>query len=311
MPAETPSRVRRRARLRALILLGAGCWLFLVALVLLVPQVSAASPSNKSATAPGTPTVTDTPTPILPPLLPTNTPVVTAPAATATPSGPKPTATPSGPKPTATATQAPASNGGGSNGGNYGGNGGSDGSGPQPTKVVLSQPTVSDGANSPLQGLTSSGFASNGLLLSTVLGCIVAVLGIITAAVSLFVLLQGGYGPFLRALWLGKRAGKQRETDKNGKRGQPGNARQVAPGAQSSAAPGAGAVGSLWNQEPTPGSGNVNGNSRLANGDSRGKHDDGHNVGSAAGWRNEPRTSSPARSRIPSPSPTRSHQDWR
>jgi len=39
-------------------------------------------------------------------------------------------------------------------------------------------------------------------------GCFTAMLGILVAAIALSVLLRGGYGPFLRALALGSRAGK-------------------------------------------------------------------------------------------------------
>jgi hypothetical protein len=80
--------------------------------------------------------------------------------------------------------------------------------GPQPTKVVFAQPTVGAGANGVGGVLDPAAFGSNGLLLAASMSCVVAILGLIIAVVALYVLLHGGYGPFLRALLLGKRAGK-------------------------------------------------------------------------------------------------------
>jgi hypothetical protein len=80
--------------------------------------------------------------------------------------------------------------------------------GPQPTKVVFAQPTVGAGADGAGGVLDPAAFGSNGLLLAASLSCVVAILGLVIAVVALYVLLHGGYGPFLRALLLGKRAGK-------------------------------------------------------------------------------------------------------
>lgn len=153
--------------------------------------------SNPSAPTPPatTPTSTSDPSPTA-----TSTPTKGPPPTRTPPSGtvtPSTTTTPTGTAilPTATAPQ--------SGGGNNGGGGPI---GPQPTKVVFTQPTAAAGANGPLQGLASGTFASNGLLLATTSGCIVALLGVIIAAIALMVLLRGGYGPFLRVLLLDKRA---------------------------------------------------------------------------------------------------------
>jgi len=80
--------------------------------------------------------------------------------------------------------------------------------GPQPTKVVFAQPTVGAGASGAGGVLDPAAFGSNGLLLAASMSCVVAILGLVIAVVALYVLLHGGYGPFLRALLLGKRAGK-------------------------------------------------------------------------------------------------------
>ncbi|WIG59840.1 MAG: hypothetical protein OJF49_002587 [Ktedonobacterales bacterium] len=146
------------------------------------------TPSNTpTSTSDPSPTATSTPSKGPPP---TRTP----PPGTATPST---TTTPTGTAIPPTATAPP------SGGGNNGGGGPI---GPQPTKVVFTQPTAAAGANGPLQGLASGTFASNGLLLATTSGCIVALLGVIIAAIALMVLLRDGYGPFLRVLLLDKRA---------------------------------------------------------------------------------------------------------
>jgi hypothetical protein len=73
---------------------------------------------------------------------------------------------------------------------------------------VLAQPTVGSGGDSPLASLSPAALNSNGLLIATSLSCVVAVLGLIVAVVAIYVLVNGGYGPFLRALVLGKRAGR-------------------------------------------------------------------------------------------------------
>lgn len=86
--------------------------------------------------------------------------------------------------------------------------------GPQPTKVVFAQPTVGAGADGAGGVLDPAAFGSNGLLLAASLSCVVAILGLVIAVVALYVLLHGGYGPFLRALLLGKRAGKGKGNSK-------------------------------------------------------------------------------------------------
>ncbi|MEO7002596.1 MAG: hypothetical protein ABI068_12350, partial [Ktedonobacterales bacterium] len=90
--------------------------------------------------------------------------------------------------------------GGAGNGGGGGGPGG-----PNATKVALGQPTVGID-NGGGGGVTPSSLGSAGMLIASGLSCITALLGIIIAIVALLALLQGGYGPFLRALLPGKRA---------------------------------------------------------------------------------------------------------
>src|SRR5579859_5459712 len=189
----------RRSPLRALVLAIACGWLLLVLSALVSPAVfafgSVSLPKIPSAATsiclPCTPTVPAT----LPP--------------TATPTG---AATPTpGASPTATATATTAPNGGGGGGGGGGGQGGGGGpAGPNVTRVVYSQATVGTNDNSPLQGITPSAFGSNGLLLASTLSCVVAILGVIIAAIALLVLVRGGYGPFLKAMLGGKRAGRKR-----------------------------------------------------------------------------------------------------
>lgn len=190
-----------RARLKALMLAVACGWLLLVLMVIVSPPASAFRSitfSNRLVTT----SPTDTPVP------PTNTPTPTSiPASTATPTDtPTSTATIA---PIATATPPPDASGGGSGGGSNDGGGGGP-AGPPVTRVVFSQPTIGANSDSPLQGLTPSAFGSNGLLLAGTLSCVVALLGMIIAAIALLVLIRGGYGPFLKALLRGKRAGGTR-----------------------------------------------------------------------------------------------------
>jgi hypothetical protein len=137
---------------------------------------------------------TNTPLPTDTPVPPTATPV--PPTATAQP----PTATPTIAQ---SATNTPAVANTPANNGNGGGAGSP--TSPQSTKVVLSQPTVSNGSSDPLQGLSPSNFGTNGLLVATTLGCIVGLLGIVIGGIAFYKLVQSGYGPFLRALALGNR----------------------------------------------------------------------------------------------------------
>lgn len=191
----------RRSPLRALVLATACGWLLLMLSILVSPAVFAFGPvnTNSAPLAPTSPTSAPTATPT-----PTNTP---GPRSTATPTI-TPTATPQS-SPTATATTPPGGGGGGGGGDQGGGGGGP--AGPNVTRVVFSQPTVGSSDSGPLQGLTPSAFGSNGLLLASTLGCVVATLGIIIAAIALLVLVRGGYGPFLKALLRGKRAGRKRD----------------------------------------------------------------------------------------------------
>jgi hypothetical protein len=191
-----------------MVLLLAAGWLALIVLLGIVvlaagaAQAVMASPSPINNPDPcSTPPATCTPT--VP--APTDTPpapTATAPAATDTP-------TTAADTPVPTDTPDP-SGGGGVGGGGVGGGGGGGGDqsgGAQPTKVVLAQPTVSSD-NSPLASLSPGAISSNGLLIATSLSCVVAILGLIVAAVAMYVLVNGGYGPFLKALVLGKRAGR-------------------------------------------------------------------------------------------------------
>lgn len=136
--------------------------------------------------------VTDTPTPTATRTRrPTPTPTAATTATTTT---------------TPTATTAPVNNG---NGGGGAGTGGDTPNGPQPTKVVLSQPTIGASDGGPLGGINATSNGANGVLIASLFGCVTMILGILVAAVALSVLVRGGYGPFLRALALGKRASSQ------------------------------------------------------------------------------------------------------
>lgn len=75
--------------------------------------------------------------------------------------------------------------------------------GPQPTKLVLSQPTVGAGGGGFGGGVANLGDSS--LFIAVVLGCVTSVLGIVIGGVALLALIRNGYGPFLRALLPGQR----------------------------------------------------------------------------------------------------------
>ncbi len=209
MPGDSSRNGRmRRSRTRALVLLVASLWLLLLFAFVADPLTVAAASLRLPVLLPQ---VTDTAT--VPPLpIATDTPG----APTATPpgnSGGNGTATPVTTAVTTvtavataavTATTAPVNTGGGGGGGG----GGYQGSGPQPTRVVNAIPTAGAGGDGGLQALSPAAFGSNGLLLATTFGCVIAILGIIIAVIALNVLLRTGYGPFLRALVLGKRAGQ-------------------------------------------------------------------------------------------------------
>jgi len=168
------------------------------------------------------------------------------PTATNTPASGPPTATPTAthtfrrtPTPTstaaqtvtpgATATSTPAATGGGGGGGGVPNDGG-DNSGPQPTKVVLSQPTIGAVDNGPLGGLDTTSNGANGVWIASLFGCFSAILGILVAAIALSVLVRGGYGPFLRALALGSRANRNgKGTNVNGLPSQASGRLQATP----------------------------------------------------------------------------------
>ena len=190
---------QRDPRTQTLTLLVAGLWLLILFTCAADPWLTA-TVSARSRLLLGT----STPTPTLPISLdPTPTNTVAAPTATH-PGGGKPTV-----GPTATATATPAGTGGGGGGDGGGGGGGFQGSGPQPTRVVLAQPTAGASGDAGLQGLSPAAFGSNGLLVATTLSCVIGILGLVIAFIALSVLLRNGYGPFLRALLLGKRAGRR------------------------------------------------------------------------------------------------------
>jgi hypothetical protein len=189
MPGQRRPGNEQRARTqRAVVLLIAAGWLLALVIAAggssvfaagsnpLIQLAASAAPTNP--TGPPSPSVTGSAT------------------ASVTPTAkPKPSATATRP-PAATATTPPDQ-------GIFNPN-----TGPQPTKVVFAQPTVGAGANGVGGVLDPAAFGSNGLLLAASMSCVVAILGLIIAVVALYVLLHGGYGPFLRALLLGKRAGK-------------------------------------------------------------------------------------------------------
>lgn len=197
MPGNSGQRRRQRgSHMQELVLLVAGIWLLLLFICAANPWLTAAASARSLLLLPTSPLPTN----------PVSTATLVPPTAT-TPGGGgggKPTATTTaGPTATttaaATATQA-------SGGGNDGG-GGYQGSGPQPTRVVVVLPTVGAGSGSGIGGLSPAAFGSNGLLVATTLSCVIAILGIVIAVIALNVLIRTGYGPFLRALVLGKRAG--------------------------------------------------------------------------------------------------------
>ena len=196
------SRWRSRGGRSALSVLALALAAACLALLLGLGTAGSAAASPKSSTT-ATNANTSTPTP-------TNTP--TTPTATPTPSGTAtPTTTATGTATatrTATATATATATSGGNGGGGGGGGSGGD-TGPQPTKVVFTQQNGGSGGGGPLGGLSPSTIGSNGLVFAATGSCIVALLGLIVAAIALMVLVQGGYGPYLKALLRGKRAGRR------------------------------------------------------------------------------------------------------
>ncbi len=209
MGPTSQTRARRRRAGRALVLAIAAGWLLAAAFALAAgsTQSVAASPDTHSSQAlasSNTPGAPNTPT-SGPPTATSTSAAVASPTATSAASTPSATVTGTATDvatATATAAPPPVTTGGGS----YQGGGTT---GPQPTRVVFTQPTVGSDGGGPLQGLSSSAFASNGLLIATTLSCVAAVLGIIIAAVALSVLIRGGYGPFLKSLWRGRRGSRR------------------------------------------------------------------------------------------------------
>jgi hypothetical protein len=197
MPGQRRPGNDQRARIqRAVVLLIATCWLLALVIAAGGSVVSAAG-SNPLIPLPSNtpPVATDTPTA-------TATGSATASASATATTKPKPSATATSP---AAATDTPPPDQGIFN----------PNTGPQPTKVVFAQPTVGAGADGAGGVLDPAAFGSNGLLLAASMSCVVAILGLVIAVVALYVLLHGGYGPFLRALLLGKRAGKGKGLDNN------------------------------------------------------------------------------------------------
>jgi hypothetical protein len=193
-------------------------WLALALGVVLGADQTLAAPAGPGGIAVGH-------TPLLPapsgPPLSTNTPTSTAtstssPTPTATPAT-SPTATPTR-GPTATPTVAPTdtpvpSNGNGGGGGGGGGSGGSGGGGSggtQPTRVVLSQPTIGAGGAGGIGDFSPADMSSNGLFIFSTLGCVVGILGLIAAAITWVLLVSEGWGPLLKAVLLGNRKGRRR-----------------------------------------------------------------------------------------------------
>lgn len=193
MPGQRRPGNEQRARIqRAVVLLIATSWLLALVIAAGGSSVFAAG-SSVLVLSPATPPTTD-PTGS-PSASATDTATATARASATATTRPKPSATATSP---AAATDTPPPDQGIFN----------PNTGPQPTKVVFAQPTVGAGADGAGGVLDPAAFGSNGLLLTASLSCMVAILGLVIAVVALYALLHGGYGPFLRALLLGKRAGK-------------------------------------------------------------------------------------------------------
>ncbi len=218
MDHSAQSRKRRYPR-RPLLLIALACCCITIAVAVSSGQRAKASsqPSLRTlVSATGIPSISPIGT------LPIDT---TTPSPTSTPPPASTTSPTAAPTAAATATQAsnstPTATTDTSTGGNYtGGDGSSTAGGPQPTKVVLAQPTFQAGTD--INGGPSDALSgANGLVLATVVGCVTGVLGIIIAAISLMVLVRGGYGPFLKQLLRGKR-GAKRGKNGGGKRGASG-----------------------------------------------------------------------------------------
>jgi hypothetical protein len=80
----------------------------------------------------------------------------------------------------------------------------------QPTRAVFSEPTLGSSAASGAAGITPDNLASYGLVISTVLGCFMGVVGLLMAGFTGLTLTSGGWGPVVKAVLLGNRRGKRR-----------------------------------------------------------------------------------------------------
>jgi hypothetical protein len=220
---------RSRARGKVVAVLLAAVWLMLLA-VLGAHSASAAASNTASvhahaATPIGCPTGTPTPPASSCTATPTatNTPIK-LPTLTPTIGLTTPTASV-----TTTATVAPtATTATGGGGGGGGGNPNDPGSGGQATKVVLAQPTYGASTDTSGEGISVASFGSNGLLFASLMSCIVGLLGIVVAVIAVRILRRDGYGPFLRALLLGKRADRQPRAEGAVAASNAGNARRAA-----------------------------------------------------------------------------------
>jgi hypothetical protein len=212
---------------RVLLTLAALSWLVLALALLPHPQPTraaalgpahferagigtASSPNLAAPMTAASPPPTNTPA-----SAPTNTPTGSAATPTATaaasPTGTttaSTTATAGTSTATATATAPVTSGGGGNNGG-----GSSDGGGvpgPQPTRVILSQPTIGVSASGGVADFSPSGMNSYVLLMLTTLGCVFGIGGLIAAVVTWYMLVNQGWGPMIKAVLLGNRRGQRR-----------------------------------------------------------------------------------------------------
>ena len=200
---------RSRARGKVVAVLLATVWLTLLTILgahsmFQVPSASANSLIGPHVALPldCLPTVTVTPLPTCSPTATPTTQTTKTPTVTPTSTG---SATPSA-SVTITATDAPTATTGSVGGGDPNDLGSGSG---QATKVVLAQPTYGASSDSSGQGISVASFGSNGLLFASLMSCIVGILGIVVAVIAVRILRRDGYGPFLRALLLGKRANRQ------------------------------------------------------------------------------------------------------
>ena len=174
------SAARRRLLRAGLVALAAG-WLFLVLALTAGAGRAQAQPfvlGNLSIPV----STTGTPIPTGPAATPTNTPAL----ATATPTT-QATATPVPAAPTPTDTPAA-----------------------QPTRAVFSEPTLGTTSGSGPAGFSPENLASYGLVISTVLGCVLGVIGLIALAFTGLTLSSDGWGPLIKAVLLGNRRGRRR-----------------------------------------------------------------------------------------------------